>query len=679
MKTKIIVDKAMLDMRMRFLMRRALLRHPTTRRLIAAGATMAALVFAGLWALTMPAAAADPPVSGQRRVLNDVHTDALDVRWNDGQMRLQTRIGYEPFEYEDPARIVFQLRDTPDTQAQVPDDPAYAFLGPPGTPVWLAPETQNPAVIWPGFDTESIAPGTFAGDTVDLHLRGVSGPGTLEVFSFNPDGTPARIFSANDPAYTTKTLQTGVHVHTNWSFTALGWYTLTFEATATTPGGDKVSSGTVAYTWYVGGVAATDLVPIATTASLTAAPAGVSAGDQLTLTTQVTPPGADGWAEFLDGATPLGTADVVNGTATLVTSGLGAGDHTLTSSFIPRFGNHYAPATTPTLPFTVAPGPGGSPTTSPSTSRSVSASASPSLSPSTAVTTPPVEGTTTATTTAPADTPTPGPSRTTCVPTTSTTTGGVVLDQGHVDYAARVVNGQLVSQIKDGTKAGSTVWRSPADVVFHLTDQAAAKVPSGPFDFIGPANAPIWQIPQTQQQGVLWAGWNTEEITTAQVTGSVTWKLTGVNGPGALSIFEYDSFGQPKVIFNSKDGLPDTYAIPLGTHAHGNWVFTAAGAYRLTFTQSATLASGKQSSTTQVVTFAVGNTDPKALLPKKTTTTGCGSGSRLPTTGVSLQAPLYGGLSMLAAGVALVTLASTRRRPGTQPTTHAAAPDDASV
>ncbi|GAA2373530.1 TIGR03773 family transporter-associated surface protein [Dactylosporangium salmoneum] len=654
-------------------MRSALLRHPTPRRLIAAGATVAALVFAGLWALTTPAAAADPPVSGQRRVLNDVHTDALDVRWSDGQMRLQTRIGYEPFEYEDPARIVFQLRDTPDTQAQVPDDPAYAFLGPPGTPVWLAPETQNPAVIWPGFDTESIAPGTFAGDTVDLHLRGVSGPGTLEVFSFNPDGTPARIFSATDPAYTSKTLQTGVHVHTNWSFTALGWYTLTFEATATTPGGDKVSSGPVAYTWYVGGVAATDLVPIATTASLTAAPDGVSAGDQLTLTTQVTPPAANGWAEFLDGTTPLGTADVVDGTASLVTSALAAGDHTLTARFVPRFDNHYAPATTPALPLTIAPGSG----TSPSTSPSPSASLSPSTSPP-GTTPPPTEGTTTAVPTTTTGVGTPAPTRTTCVPTTSTTTGGVVLDQGHVDYAARVVNGQLVSQIKDGTKAGSTVWRNPADVVFHLTDQAAAKVPSGPFDFIGPANTPIWQIPQTQQQGVLWAGWNTEEVTTAQVTGPITWKLTGVNGPGALSIFEYDSFGQPKVIFNSKDGLPDTYAIPLGTHAHGNWVFTAAGAYRLTFTQSATLASGKQSSTTQVVTFAVGNTDPKALLPKQTTTTGCGAGGgRLPTTGVSLQGPLYGGLSMLAAGVALVTLASMRRRPATPPATHAAAPGDA--
>ncbi|WP_433221679.1 TIGR03773 family transporter-associated surface protein [Dactylosporangium sp. CS-047395] len=614
-------------------------------------------------------------------MLNDVHTDALDVQWTDRALRLQTRIGYEPFEYDDPGRLIFQLRDTPDTHVQVPEDPVYGFLGAAGASIWVAPETQNPAVIWPGFDTESILPGTFAGDTVDLHLQNVQGPGTAEVFSFNPDGTPARVFSATDPAYATKTLQTGVHVHTNWAFTALGWYTLTFEATATTPGGDTVSSGPLDYTWYVGGIETTDLVPIATTATLTATPDGVQAGDPLTLTARMSPPQATGWAEFLDGTTSLGSAEVVDGTATLARTGLAAGDHTLSARFVPRYDNHYAPATSATLPIMVVPGTTIPPTTPPaSPSPSVSASPSESASPSTTVsptgsttsppaqtTAPPTEGTTT---TAPT---TAAPTQTTCVPTTSTSTGGVVLDQGHVDYAARIVNGKLVSQIKDGTKAGTTAWRSPPDVVFHLTDKAAGKVPAGPFDFIGPSNSAIWQIPQTQQQGILWAGWNTEEITTAQVTGSVTWKLTALTGPGALSIFEYDSFGQPKVIFNSKDGLPDTYNIPLGTHAHGNWVFTAAGTYRLTFTQSVTLASGQQSSTTQVVTFAVGNTEPNALLPKKTVTTGCAGTGRLPATGISLQGPLCGGLSMLALGVALVTAASLRRprRPQLSP----AAPD----
>jgi putative ABC transporter-associated repeat protein len=630
-------------------------------RWAAAGAALTVAVLASIWSVS-GAAAADPPVSAQRRVLNDVHTDTLDVQYSDGNLRLQTRIGHEPFEYEDPARLIFQLRDTPDTQVQVPEDDTYRFLGAPGVPVWLAPETQNPAVLWPGFDTESLTPGAFAGDTVDFHLRGVQGPGTVEVFSFNPDGTPARLFSGTDPTYTTYTLQVGVHVHTNWAFTALGWYTLTFEATASTLAGDKVTSGLVDYTWYVGGVEATDIVPVPTTVQLSASPPAPAAGSPVTLTGTVTPSTATGWVEFFDGTTALGSAAVADGIATLTTDTLTPGQHTLTAGFIPAFSNHHGSSTATAVPYTVSP---PAETTSPSPSASPSASSSPSRSASP----PPATTTAAPTSTAPATTEPPAPDgtttapvadRTTCVPTSITTTSGVVLDQGHVDYASRIVGGQLVSQVKDGTQAGKTVWRAPSEVVFHLTDKAAGKVPAGPFDFIGPQGSTIWQIPQTQQQGVLWAGWNTEEVTTAQVNGTVTWKLTAVSGPGALSIFEYDSFGQPKVIFNSKDGLPDTYAIPLGTHAHGNWVFTAAGAYRLTFTQSATLASGTQSSTTQTVTFAVGATDPKALLPKRTTTGGCGG--RLATTGVSLRTPLIGAMSMLLAGAILVLLSSARRR-----------------
>ena len=195
-----------------------------------------------------------------------------------------------------------------------------------------------------------------------------------------------------------------------------------------------------------------------------------------------------------------------------------------------------------------------------------------------------------------------------------------MLSQGHMDYAARIVDGRLVSQIKDGTGASGTTWRSPSQVVVHLKPAAAITIPAGgQYDFLGSASSTVWQIPQTQNQNVIWAGWNTEELKTSQVTGPVTWKLTGVSGPGTMAIYQLDAFGKPTVIFNSKDGLPDSYDIPLGTHGHGNWAFTKQGAYRLTFTQSAKLASGTTSTDTQVLTVAVGDTDPAALLPKTTT------------------------------------------------------------
>jgi surface-anchored protein/LPXTG-motif cell wall-anchored protein len=119
------------------------------------------------------------------------------------------------------------------------------------------------------------------------------------------------------------------------------------------------------------------------------------------------------------------------------------------------------------------------------------------------------------------------------------------------------------------------------------------------------------------------------------------------------------------VIFNSKDGLPDTYNIRLGTHARGNWAFTASGAYRLTFVRSVTLSSGAVVSDKQVVTFAVGDLDPKTLLP--TTTTGCGAdgattaaANRLASTGTPILTPLAVGAVLVLLGGGLLVV--VRRR-----------------
>jgi putative ABC transporter-associated repeat protein len=252
------------------------------------------------------------------------------------------------------------------------------------------------------------------------------------------------------------------------------------------------------------------------------------------------------------------------------------------------------------------------------------------------------------------------------------TTDSVVLDSGHVDYATRVSGGRLQSVIKDGTQAGKTIWREPSAVVFHLKPAAKTTIPSG-FGFLGGAGSTIWQIPQTQKQGILWLGWNTEEISTAQARSGVSWKLDKVTGPGRMAIFEYSTFGQPRVIFSSGDGLPDGYNIPLGTHAHGNWAFTKEGTYQLTFTQSATLASGGTSTDTETVTFAVGDVDPKpaqsAGQSGSVTTQSLGAllsanggGCRLPFTGAAVLAPAALGAGLLATGVVAVAVTRRRRR-----------------
>jgi putative ABC transporter-associated repeat protein len=246
----------------------------------------------------------------------------------------------------------------------------------------------------------------------------------------------------------------------------------------------------------------------------------------------------------------------------------------------------------------------------------------------------------------------------------------VVLNDGHVDYAARIVNGAMSAQVKDGTVAGTTTFREPGRVVFHVVSAAAVPVPANGFDFLGPPGAQVWQIPQTQRSGILWLGWNTEEITAAQVRGGVTWSLDRVQGPGALAVYVFSPFGQPRVVFNSGDGVPDRFEIPLGTHAHGNWAFTREGVYRVTFTSSATLTSGAQVRDTEVVTFAVGAVNPNSALPAAAAQNNGGGGNncaggasgarRLAFTGATLAGPLaIGGLLVL---VGALTMIVVRRR-----------------
>lgn len=516
-----------------------------------------------LLALTAPIlatpAAAEP--ASPRVVLNDVHTDLLDVRYADGKLSLGTRVGNGPHQYFAAQDVLFQLRDNESSRIAVPDAPEYGFLGAAGSPVWVAPQVQDFSLLFAGWDTESLSAGMFAGDAVDLRLTGVDGPGALEVFQTDPFGLPLRVFSSRDTAYRTLHQAVASHVHANWAFTALGRYRLTFEATATDTAGRPLGSGPVTYDWYVGG----------------------TTGDDIPVETEPTQPPAS------PSASPSSPA------------------------------NTQAPTSPPTATSSRAP--------------KVPAATMP------------------------------------CVPAGPvTSTSGVVLADGHVDYAVRLVEGKLVSQVKDGTVAGATTWRAPSSVVLHVVDKAGTTVPAGPqFAFLGKPGDRIWQIPQTQQPGVLWLGWNTESLSANEVSGDVTWRLDKVDGPGALAIFEFDPFGRPEPIFDSGNGVPDSYQVRLGTHAHGNWTFTKPGIYHVTFTHSAKLASGAQASDQQTVTFAVGPVDPKQALPTTTSTPPAGTCAgdvaatrRLASTGVSVATPISFGVLTVLAGAACLVL--SRRR-----------------
>ncbi|MCO8277790.1 choice-of-anchor M domain-containing protein [Actinoplanes sp. TRM 88003] len=169
----------------------------------------------------------------------------------------------------------------------------------------------------------------------------------------------------------------------------------------------------------------------------------------------------------------------------------------------------------------------------------------------------------------------------------------VTLTSGHVDvldvdYAAP---GTLTLNVNDGT--GTTpVERNPADVIFQVPAAAKVTVPSGSaWSFLGTAGSTAWVLPQTNVSGLLWAGWNTEEIPANVLqNNSLTFKLSSVSGPGRVSVYTV-SAGTPAKLFDSSDGLPDTRTVARNAHTHANWGFTQSGTYTVTFEVTARLAS----------------------------------------------------------------------------------------
>ncbi|WP_447002001.1 choice-of-anchor M domain-containing protein [Saccharothrix isguenensis] len=158
----------------------------------------------------------------------------------------------------------------------------------------------------------------------------------------------------------------------------------------------------------------------------------------------------------------------------------------------------------------------------------------------------------------------------------------VVIADGHVDLGPRLVDGQWTLQLRDDTGDGP-VWREPADVVLQVADKAKTAVPDDPaYAFLGSPGGEIWVLPQVQDQEVVWPGWNTQDPSIADVVGrEVDWRLHGVEGPGRFELFLTGNFGTPETIFSSDRPYPQETGVEAGTHVHGNWVFTAPGAYLL--------------------------------------------------------------------------------------------------
>lgn len=580
-------------------------------------------------------------------VIAGVHTEILNAFLDGNQFTLGTLADTAPGQQGrfNPARTVFHLPDVEDAHTNVVA--GYDYIAPEGTDIFYIPSTRTRGLLYPGLGAEGIRPGALKDNTINLELVRSSVPegGRAEVFTESGRDNP-RVFSTNDQL-APHTITAGGHEHLSWAFTRAGIYQLTFRATATLADGTPVSSEAT-YTIAVGTNAedgfkllnaqnaakestreaaetpeatstATESATSSPSASTSAsAEAGASAESSASTgirrvyasvngqnAAQVTDPnGAKAAANGEQVSQGGSSVTAISGTDNTTNNGSDKGES--------KGGN------SPSGKGSSVKGSNAQNVTAPGNNSGggiLSSGLPGSLNQQCIATEVPAEdakdsqdskGAKDSKQNAQAaQAPTGIP--TLAVVNTAEHSGREEVTHGHFDVGPVLNGGTLTSSVKDD-RTSPARHVSPGALEFVLNDAAKLNLPAGMED-IAPAGTPVYMIGATQQQGVPWLGWSTQDPELLkQLDGPVTMSLNGFEGPGTLSTFLSGNFGSAgQKVFDSRSG--GSFQVPANTHQHSNWVFTAEGRYTVTIGWTARLKNGQQVSSESVLHFTVGNPD----------------------------------------------------------------------
>lgn len=565
-------------------------------------------------------------------VIAGVHTEMLNAFLDGSQFTLGTLADTAPGQQGrfNPARTVFHLPDVEDAHTKVVA--GYDYIAPEGTDIFYIPSTRTRGLLYPGLGAEGIRPGALKDNTIKLELVRSSVPegGRAEVFTESGRDNP-RVFSTNDQL-APHTITAGGHEHLSWAFTREGIYQLTFRATATLADGTPVSSEAT-YTIAVGTNAeegfkllnaqnaAKEATKDATSEATTTPEASASAEASASTGIRRVDGSVNGQnaAQVTD---PNGAKAAANGEqASQGGSGVTAISGTDNTNNGSDKGENKDGNATSAKGSSVkgsnaqnisAPSNGGG-----ITGNGVLSSGLPgSLNQQCIATEVPAEDTKDSKdskdaqkdnkqSNQAAQAPTSIP--TLAVVNTAEHSGREEVTHGHFDVGPILNGGNLTSSVKDD-RTSPARHVSPGALEFVLNDAAKINLPAG-MENIAPAGTPVHMIGATQQQGVPWLGWSTQDPELLkQLDGPVTMSLNGFEGPGTMSTFLSGNFGSAgQKVFDSRSG--GSFQVPANTHQHSNWVFTAEGRYTVTIGWTARLKNGQQVSSESVLHFTVGNPD----------------------------------------------------------------------
>ncbi|MBZ2198306.1 TIGR03773 family transporter-associated surface protein [Occultella gossypii] len=192
-----------------------------------------------------------------------------------------------------------------------------------GVEAYYLPLSQNHDLVWPGWDSQSLAGTGY--DQVDIEVQSVDGPGEVFLWSSGAFGGLTSLLTDGGFVLPNTIHQSYLaHVHANWAFTQAGEYHFTVQAFAiNSTTGERVPTNTADYHWIVGDVPEPAPVPASLSVSGLTNPYEQGASVELLATPDVEAEGAVyGW-ETLD---VTGVWVPVAGQATSTYSGVADAD-----------------------------------------------------------------------------------------------------------------------------------------------------------------------------------------------------------------------------------------------------------------------------------------------------------------------------------------------------------------